>query len=82
MGPRVNFCAMPQLVVFGVIVELTNRLREARIVVYSVAPVDSSMGEGPGRALLYHAFLKPVVTEKQANIGDLGLKVLDEPTGN
>jgi hypothetical protein len=32
---------------FDVIIELTNRLREARIVVYSVSPEDSSMGGGP-----------------------------------
>ena len=47
---------------FDVIVELTNRLREARIVVYSVAPADSSLGGGPGRSQLYKAFLKPVTT--------------------
>ena len=48
-----------------------NRLREARIVVYSVAPEDSSMGGGPSRSLLYKSFLKGVPTEQQADIGDL-----------
>ena len=66
---------------FDVIVELTNRLREARIVVYSAAPQDSSLGGGPGRALLYKAFLKPVATQQQADIGNLGLKVLVTNTG-
>lgn len=66
---------------FKVIVELTNRLREARIVVYSVAPEDSSMGGGPSRSLLYKDFLKPVPTEQQANVGNLGLKVLATNTG-
>ena len=66
---------------FKVIVELTNRLREARIVVYSVAPEDSSMGGGPSHSLLYKDFLKPVPTEQQADVGNLGLKVLVTNTG-
>jgi VWFA-related protein len=66
---------------FDTIVKLTNQLREARIVVYSVAPNDSSMGGGPGRALLYKAFLKGVETERQADVGNLGLKVLVTQTG-
>ena len=66
---------------FDIIVELTNRLREVRIVVNSIAPVDSSLGGGPGRSLLNKAFLEPVVTEKQADIGNLGLKVLVSNTG-
>jgi VWFA-related protein len=66
---------------FDVIVELTNRLREARIVAYSVAPEDSTMGGGPSRSLLYKAFLKGVPTEQQADIGDLALKVLVSQTG-
>jgi VWFA-related protein len=66
---------------FNVIVELTNRLREARIAVYSVSPEDSSMGGGPSRSLLYQSFLKGVPTEQQADIGDLALKVLVTRTG-
>ena len=66
---------------FDVIVELTNRLREARIVVYNVSPEDSSMGGGPSRSLLYKSFLKGVPTEQQADIGDLALKVLVTNTG-
>lgn len=66
---------------FDVIVELANRLREARIVVDSVAPQDSSMGGGPWRSQLYKEFLKGVATERQADIGNLGLKVLVTNTG-
>lgn len=66
---------------FAAIVELTNRLREARVVVYSVAPNDSSLGGGPGRAILYKAFVKGVETERQADFGNLGLKVLVTQTG-
>jgi VWFA-related protein len=66
---------------FDVIVELTNRLREARIVAYSVSPEDSSMGGGPSRSLLYKSFLKGVTSEQQADIGNLALKVLVSRTG-
>jgi VWFA-related protein len=66
---------------FDVIVELTNRLREARIVAYSVSPEDSSMGGGPSRSLLYKSFLKGVTNEQQADIGNLALKVLVSRTG-
>jgi VWFA-related protein len=66
---------------FDIIVELTNRLREARIVVYSVSPEDSSMGGGPSHSILYKSFLNGVPTEQQADIGDLALKVLVSQTG-
>jgi len=66
---------------FDVIVELTNRLRDARIVVYSVTPEDSSLGGGPGYSLLYKAFLKGVPAVQQADIGNLALKVLVNNTG-
>ena len=60
---------------FDAIVELTNRLREARIVLYSVVP------GGTSGSLLYQSFLKGVATEKEADVGDLGLKVLVTNTG-
>ncbi len=66
---------------FDSIVELTNRLRESRIVVYSVSPQDPSMGGGPARSLLYKDFLKGVPSARQADIGNLALKVLVTNTG-
>jgi VWFA-related protein len=66
---------------FDSIVAITNWLREARIVVYSVAPADGHAGVGPSRAILYQEFLKGVRTEKEADIGNLGLKVLVTNTG-
>jgi len=65
---------------FDLIVELTNRLREARIVLSSVAPLDSAMGAGT-HDVLYQAFLKGVRTPQQADIGNLSLKVLVTNTG-
>jgi VWFA-related protein len=66
---------------FEDIVELSNWLREARMVVYSAAPIDPSMG-GAGRApLLYQDFLKPVANSQAAHSGNLGLRVLALQTG-
>jgi len=65
---------------FDLIVELTNRLREARMVLYSVAPLDSAMGAGT-HDVLYQAFLKGVRAEQQADVGNLALKVLVTNTG-
>lgn len=64
---------------FDLIVELTNRLRQARTVLYSVAPLDPALGAT--RNVLYQAFLKGVRSEQQADIGDLALKVLVTNTG-
>jgi VWFA-related protein len=65
---------------FDGIVELSTRLREGRMVVYSVAPGDSSVNSGR-LTTLYQAFLKGVTTETQATAGNLALKVLVTQTG-
>jgi VWFA-related protein len=63
---------------FEGIVELSTRLREARMVVYSVAPSSS----GPNTLnLLYQDYLKGVKAYRQAESGNLGLKVLAIQTG-
>ena len=60
---------------FGGIVELSTRLREARMVLYSVAPA------GTPYSFLYRDFLKGVQSPRQANSGNLALKVLVTQTG-
>jgi VWFA-related protein len=65
---------------FDTIVELSTRLREARTVLYSVAPADSSLDSGRYN-ILYQAFLKGVQSAQQANTGNLALKVLVTQTG-
>lgn len=65
---------------FDAIVELSTKSREARMTVYSVAPGNSVVGAGT-RALLYQDFLKGVKTPRQANPGNLALKVLVTQTG-
>ena len=62
---------------FDNVIELSRVLREARIMVYSVAP---ATGATPN-ALYYKAFLSPVKTYRDAEFGDLALKVLVTQTG-
>lgn len=61
---------------FDGIVELSNQLREARIVVNSVAP-----SNGGDTSFLYQMYLKPVKTAADASSGNLALKVLATQTG-
>lgn len=61
---------------FDSIVEMSAALREARITMYSVSPLQA--GQNP---LLYQHFLTPVKTPYDAEAGDLGLKVLVTQTG-
>jgi VWFA-related protein len=65
---------------FGGIVQLSTRLREARITLDSVAPLDSGVNAGT-RTFLYQSFLKPVTSARQADSGNLALKVLATETG-
>ncbi len=65
---------------FNSIVELSTRLREARIAIYSVAPVDTTADAGRF-TILYQKFLKGVSSPREANAGNLALKVLVTQTG-
>lgn len=64
---------------FDLIVEMSTALREAQITMYSVSPViNIQAGQNP---LLYQRFLNPVKTARDAEAGNLGLKVLVMQTG-
>jgi len=62
---------------FANIIELSTALREARITAYSVAPGTSATPN----ALFYRTFLNPVKTYRDADFGNLALKVLVTQTG-
>jgi VWFA-related protein len=66
---------------FQAIVELSGWLREAHMVVSSVAPIDSAAGATLRGAVLYEDFLKPVLNSQQAHSGNLALRVLAAQTG-
>jgi VWFA-related protein len=65
---------------FDGIVELSTKLREARMALYSVSPQDPSIDSGL-RSQLYRGFLKGVKTPQQADSGNLALKVLVTQSG-
>ena len=66
---------------FDTIVELSTRLREARMAVYSVSAPDAGLGASPDRMFLYQDFLKGVRSARQADTGNLALKVLALQSG-
>jgi len=69
-----SFSSKDRIHYFDAIVELTNKLREARIAVYSVAPQNV---ESDGlRRFMYQDFLKGVLSPQKADTGNLALKVL------
>ena len=63
---------------FDGVVEITSRLRDARMVVYSVAPYS---GANTTFNIRYQDYLKPVKSARDAEPGDLSLKVLATETG-
>jgi VWFA-related protein len=65
---------------FAATVELSTKLREARMAVYSVSPANSVAGTGT-RDFLYKDFLKGVRSPRQSDTGDLALKVLAIQSG-
>ena len=79
-GSNFTYSDKEQRHFFDWIVELSTKLREARMAVYSVAPSSSVLGSGT-HTLLYQAFLKGVKSPRQADTGNLGLKVLAVQSG-
>jgi VWFA-related protein len=66
---------------FDAIVELSTKLREARMAVYSVSATSAGLGAVPDRRFLYQDFLKGVQSPRQADTGNLALKVLVTQSG-
>jgi|HubBroStandDraft_1064217.scaffolds.fasta_scaffold67312_2 VWFA-related protein len=79
-SPNFSFSDKDQRRYFDAIVELSTRMREARMVLYSVAPANSVMGAGT-RDSLYKEFLKGVKSPRQSDTGNLALKVLAVQSG-
>jgi VWFA-related protein len=65
---------------FHSIVDLSTNLREARMTLYGVIPLDLNKGNG-AYAYLYQNFMKGVESAKQADAGNLSLQVLAEQSG-
>jgi VWFA-related protein len=75
-GPNINISNKGQQTLFGQIVELSTLLRQAQIDLYSV-----TQGMPGPDTFLYESFLKGVKKVNQANIPNLGLKVLAVQSG-
>lgn len=73
---RIQASASGQRQLFDTIVELSTRLREARISVYSISTGQPGIG-----TFLYQDFVKGVKTADKADPPNLGLKVLVVQTG-
>jgi VWFA-related protein len=67
---------------FQAIVQLSTRLREGRTVVYSVSPANiGAGGTYASNTIRYMEFLKGVKSAREADSGNLALKVLVTQTG-
>ena len=77
---RFQFSEAAERYFFNSIVSLSTALREARITLYNVNPVDPSSGSSL-RVDYYKEYLKGVRSAKQADPGDLALQVLAEQSG-
>ena len=65
---------------FHSIVDLSTSLREARMTLYGVIPLDLNRGN-EAYAYLYQNYMKGVENAKQADAGNLSLQVLAEQSG-
>jgi VWFA-related protein len=75
-GPNINISNKGQQSLFGEIVQLSTLLRQAQIDLYSV-----TQGMPGPETFLYESFLKGVKKASQANIPNLGLKVIAVQSG-
>jgi VWFA-related protein len=75
-GPNINLSNKGQQSLFGEIVALSTLMRQAQIDLYSVA-----QGLPGPETFLYQSFLKGVKKASQANIPNLGLKVIAVQSG-
>jgi VWFA-related protein len=78
-GSNFSFSDKDQRRYFDATVELSTRLREARMAVYSVAPIN--VDSTAVTRFQYLNYLKGVTSAKKADIGNLALKVLVDHSG-
>ncbi len=65
---------------FHSIVDLSTNLREARVTLYGIIPLDLNLGS-EAFAYRYQSFMKGVESARQADAGNLSLQVLAEQSG-
>ncbi|HXP67930.1 MAG TPA: VWA domain-containing protein [Candidatus Dormibacteraeota bacterium] len=78
-GPNVELDSKQKQQIFTDIVDMSNRLAQARVTLYEVNPLGAS--ESQFRGSYYEVFLKPVTKPDQVNLGNLALQVLSIQSG-
>ena len=78
-GPNVELDSKQKQQIFADIVDMSNRLAQARVTLYEVNPLGAS--ESQFRGSYYEVFLKPVTKPDQVNLGNLALQVLSIQSG-
>jgi VWFA-related protein len=78
-GPNVELDSKQKQQIFTDIVDMSNRLAQARVTLYEVNPLGAS--ESEFRGSYYEVFLKPVTKPDQVNLGNLALQVLSIQSG-
>ncbi len=78
-GPGVYLDFRQQNQLFATIVDLSTRLREAHVTLYSIDPIGAA--ESPGRTFYYRDFVKGVAKPGQVQVGDLSVQVLATQSG-
>lgn len=78
-GPNTMLDSKQQQQIFGDIVNISTKLRQARVTLYSINPVGTS--ESLGRVSYYQEFVKGISKPNQVNVGNLGLQVLAVQSG-
>jgi VWFA-related protein len=78
-GPRVQLDSKQQQMIFANIVDLSTKLRSARVTLYNINPQGNT--EALGNVAYYKDFVKGVSKPSQVAVGDLGLPVLATQSG-
>lgn len=78
-GFGIEISKKQQQEVFATVVDLSRKLREAGITLYSIDAL--GVEQSPGRALFYQAFVKGVADPGETAIGDISLQVLAIQSG-
>jgi VWFA-related protein len=67
--------------VFNTLVEISNKLREAHVVLYSLDPFGLGVAAGHGDPFYYESYRKPVIKVTQAEYPYLAQQILAEHSG-
>jgi VWFA-related protein len=78
-GPGVYLDSKQQDEIFATIVDLSTKMRQAQVTLYSVDPIGAA--EGVGRTFYYESFIKGVNKPGHVAVGNLSLQVLATQSG-